>query len=167
MSATTRQVSSTNQLIRANKCVKIRISNSKEVKIMTRNVIPTLRRGACSCLRKDCIAHDVCYGCVFCVQQQQFQQNREQTLSPPVDFAAFQQQLRQKVTDVMQQLRPEVNDTISGRMNMLNSIHTALQNVALVEAWSYQGEKMRAIVEGSDKLDNNAIASRRQRQVGH
>ena len=30
-----KQISSTNQFIRANKCVKIRISNSKEVKIMT------------------------------------------------------------------------------------------------------------------------------------
>ena len=28
-----------------------------------------------------------------------------------------------------------------------------------MQAWSYQGEKMRAIVEGSYKLDNNAIAS--------
>ena len=47
----------------------------------------------------------------------------------PADFAAFQQ-LRQDVTDVMQQLRAEVNDTISGRMDMLNSINTALQNVS-------------------------------------
>ena len=31
----------------------------------------------------------------------------------PADFAAFQQQLRQEVTDVMQQLRAEVNDTFS------------------------------------------------------
>ena len=46
------------------------------------------------------------------------------------DFAAFQQQLRQEVSDVMQQLRAEVNDTISRRMDMLNSINTALQNVS-------------------------------------
>ena len=44
----------------------------------------------------------------------------------PADFAAFQQQLRQEVTDVLQQLRAEVNDSISGRMDMLNSINTAL-----------------------------------------
>ena len=102
----------------------------------------------------------------------------------PADFAAFQQQLRQ-----------EVNDTISGRMDMLNSINTALQNVSArraetkpyrisdliprnwessnesgefrsfmsdlhlwMQASSDQGEKMLAIVEGTDKLDNNAIA---------
>ena len=47
----------------------------------------------------------------------------------PAEFAAFQQQLRQEVTDVMQ-LRAEVSDTISGRMDMLNSINTALQNVS-------------------------------------
>ena len=47
----------------------------------------------------------------------------------PADFAAFQQ-LKQEVTDVMQQLRAEMNDTISGRMDMLNSINTALQNVS-------------------------------------
>ena len=88
-----------------------------------------------------------------------------------------------------------MNDTISERMDMLNSINTALKNVSArpaenkpfrisdlitrnwegnnekgefrsflsdlhlwVQAWSNQGEKMLAIVEGSDKLDNNAIA---------
>ena len=45
----------------------------------------------------------------------------------PSDFAAFQQQLRQEDTDVMQQWSAEVNDTISGRMD---SINTALQNVS-------------------------------------
>ena len=95
----------------------------------------------------------------------------------------------------MQQLRAQVNDTISGRMDMLNSINTALQIVSArpaenkpyrisdliprnwegnnekgefrsftsdlhlwMQAWSNQGEKMLAIVEGSDRLDNNAIA---------
>ena len=48
----------------------------------------------------------------------------------PANFAAFQQQLRQEVTDVMQQLRAEVNDAISGRMDMLNSNNTAFQNVS-------------------------------------
>ena len=37
----------------------------------------------------------------------------------PADFAAFQQQLRQEVTDVLQQLRAKVNDAISDRMDML------------------------------------------------
>ena len=128
-------------------------------------------------------------------QQWQLQQNSEQTWSHQEDFAAFQLQLRQEVTDVMQDLRAEVNDTISGRMDMLNSINTALQNVSArpaktkpyrisdliprnwdgnnekgefrsfmsdlhlwMQAWSDQGEKMLAIVEGTDKLDNNAIA---------
>ena len=52
----------------------------------------------------------------------------------PADFAAFQQQLRQEVTDVLQQLRAKVNDAISGRMDTLNSIHTALQNVSVGKA---------------------------------
>ena len=46
------------------------------------------------------------------------------------DFAAFQQQLRQEVADVMQQLRAAVNEAISGRMDMLNSINTTLQKVS-------------------------------------
>ena len=46
------------------------------------------------------------------------------------DFAAFQQQLRQEMADVIQQLRVEVNESVSGRMDMLNSISTALQNVS-------------------------------------
>ena len=48
----------------------------------------------------------------------------------PADFAAFQQQLRQEVADVIQQIRAEVNETISGKMDMLNSINAALQNVS-------------------------------------
>ena len=110
------------------------------------------------------------------------------------DFAAFQQ-LSQEVTDVMQQWRAEVNDTISGRMDLLNSRNTALQNASArpaetkpyrisdltpinwegnnekgefrsfvsdlhlwMQAWSNRGEQMLAIVEGTDKLDNTAIA---------
>ena len=46
------------------------------------------------------------------------------------DFAVFQQQLRQEMTDVIQQLRTEMNETVNGRMDMLNSINTALQNVS-------------------------------------
>ena len=46
------------------------------------------------------------------------------------DFAVFQQQLRQEITDVIQQLRTEMNETVNGRMDMLNSINTALQNVS-------------------------------------
>ena len=48
----------------------------------------------------------------------------------PADFATFQQQLRQEVADVIQQLRAEVNEAISGRTDMLNSINAALQNVS-------------------------------------
>ena len=40
------------------------------------------------------------------------------------------QQLRQKMTDVMQQLRQEMNETVSGRIDMLSSINTALQKVS-------------------------------------
>ena len=46
------------------------------------------------------------------------------------DFAVFQQQLRQEMTDVIQQLRTEMNETVIGRMDMLNSISTAIQNVS-------------------------------------
>ena len=46
------------------------------------------------------------------------------------DFAVFQQQMRQDVADVMQQLRVEMTGTINSRINMLSSINTALQNVA-------------------------------------
>ena len=45
------------------------------------------------------------------------------------DFAAFQQQLRQEVAAVMQQLRVEITGPINGRVDMLSSINTALQNV--------------------------------------
>ena len=45
----------------------------------------------------------------------------------PADFATFQQQLRQEVAGVIQQLRAEVNEAISGRMDMMNSTSTALQ----------------------------------------
>ena len=45
------------------------------------------------------------------------------------DLATFQQQLRQEVADVIQQLRADVNEAISGRMYMLNSINGALQKV--------------------------------------
>ena len=43
---------------------------------------------------------------------------------------AEQQELRQEVADVLQQLGAEVNEAISGRMVMLNSINTSLQNVS-------------------------------------
>ena len=52
----------------------------------------------------------------------------------PADFATFQQQLRQEVADVTQQLRAEVNEAISGRMDMLNTINTTLQNVSVKPA---------------------------------
>ena len=51
-------------------------------------------------------------------------------LGGAVFVAPFQQQLRQEVADVIQQLKAEVNEAISCRMDMLNSISTALQNVS-------------------------------------
>ena len=47
----------------------------------------------------------------------------------PADLVTLQQQLRQEVADVIQQLRPEVNEAISGRMDMMNSISAALQRI--------------------------------------
>ena len=40
------------------------------------------------------------------------------------EFATFQQQLRQDMADVIQQSRVEANESISGRMDMLNSLNT-------------------------------------------
>ena len=54
----------------------------------------------------------------------------------PADFATFQQQLRQEVADVIQQLRAEVNEAISGRMDTTNSIITAIQKVSAKPAES-------------------------------
>ena len=47
------------------------------------------------------------------------------------DLAAFQQQLRQEMADVIQQLRTEMSEKINGRMDMLNSISTAIQNMSV------------------------------------
>ena len=46
------------------------------------------------------------------------------------DFTALQQQFRQDMTDVIQQLRVEVNETVTGRKDMLNSTNTALQKIS-------------------------------------
>ena len=82
----------------------------------------------------------------------------------PADFATFQQQLRQEVAGVIQQLRAEMNEAISGRMDMMNSISTALQfriftsDLHLwMQAWSDQGEQMLASVESVDRFDSNVI----------
>ena len=48
----------------------------------------------------------------------------------PADLVTFQQQLRQKVADVIQQLRAEMSETISSRMDMMGSISAALQRVS-------------------------------------
>ena len=54
----------------------------------------------------------------------------------PADFATFQQQLRQEVADVMQQLTAELNEAISDRVDLMNSISTALQTVSAKPAES-------------------------------
>ena len=46
------------------------------------------------------------------------------------DMAVFQQQLRQEVADVMHQFRTEMNERINGRLDMLNSISTAIQGMS-------------------------------------
>ena len=45
-------------------------------------------------------------------------------------LVVFQQQLRQEMSDVIQQLRTEMNETVSGRIDMLSSINRALQKVS-------------------------------------
>ena len=62
--------------------------------------------------------------------QRQLQKKQQADMVTTADFAVFQQQLRQEMTDVIQQLRTEMNETVNGRMDMLNSINTALQNVS-------------------------------------
>ena len=54
----------------------------------------------------------------------------------PADLVTLQQQLRQEVADVTQQLRAEVNESINGRMDMMNSIGAALQQVTAKSAES-------------------------------
>ena len=46
------------------------------------------------------------------------------------DFATFQQQLRQEMAHLIQQFRVEENESISGGMDMLNSMNTPLQKVS-------------------------------------
>ena len=62
--------------------------------------------------------------------KRQLQKKQRADMVTTADFAVFQQQLRQEMTDVIQQLRTEMNETVNGRMDMLNSINTALQNVS-------------------------------------
>ena len=71
----------------------------------------------------------------------------------------LQQQLRQEVADVIQQLRAEVNEVISGRMDMMNSISAALR-VTAAESKPYRTgrEQMLAMVDSIDRFDNNVIA---------
>ena len=63
--------------------------------------------------------------------QLQLQKKQQADMVTTADFAVFQQQLRQEMTDVIQQLRTEMNETVNGRMDMLNSINTARQNVSM------------------------------------
>ena len=54
----------------------------------------------------------------------------------PADLVTLQQQLRQEVADVIQQLRAEVNEAISGRMDMMNSISAVFQRMTAKPAES-------------------------------
>ena len=45
-------------------------------------------------------------------------------------MVACQQELRQEMADVIQHLRTELNETVSGRIDMLSSINTTLQKVS-------------------------------------
>ena len=90
------------------------------------------------------------------------------------------------MADVMQQLRAEVNESISGRMDMLNSINTAPQKQYRIsdflprnwerrqrkgeirslmsdlhlwmQTWSNQGEKMLVSVQSTDRFDSSTLA---------
>ena len=52
------------------------------------------------------------------------------------DMVTLQQQLTKEMADLIQQLRTELNETASGRIDMLNSINTDLQNVSAKRAVS-------------------------------
>ena len=63
---------------------------------------------------------------------------------------------------MIQQLRVEVNETVSGRKDMLNSIDTALQDVSakpiVSKPWSDEGQTLLVSVESTDRFDNSALA---------
>ena len=67
-------------------------------------------------------------------QQQQFEQfqNREQKWSLLQTW--YQQQLRGLVAQIRQQVSAELNETVSGRIDMLININTALRNVTVKPA---------------------------------
>ena len=50
----------------------------------------------------------------------------------PADFATFQQQVRQEVADVIQELRAKMNEAISGRMDMMNSTVESISKTSRV-----------------------------------
>ena len=52
------------------------------------------------------------------------------------DFTTFQKQLREEVADVTQQLRVYMTETINGRIDVLNSVNAALQNVSMKQICS-------------------------------
>ena len=55
--------------------------------------------------------------------------NRSKALRLPRQQVTVQQQLRQEKTDIIQQVRTELNETVNGRIDKLNSINIALRNV--------------------------------------
>ena len=59
------------------------------------------------------------------MRQQQPTENWADMVTP-ADFVTLQQQLRQEVADAIQQLRAEMSETISSRMDMMNSISAAI-----------------------------------------
>ena len=54
--------------------------------------------------------------------QRQLQKKQPADMVTTADFAVFQQQLRQEMTVVIQRLRTEMNETVNGRMDMLNTL---------------------------------------------
>ena len=62
--------------------------------------------------------------------------NYDGCINLPADLVTLQQQLRQEVADVIQQFRAEVNEAISGRIDMMNSISAALKRMTAKPAES-------------------------------
>ena len=50
------------------------------------------------------------------------------------DLVTFQQQLRSEVAEIIQQVRTELNDTVGGRTDVVNSINHAVRNMTVKPA---------------------------------
>ena len=78
------------------------------------------------------------------------------------DTVTFQQQLRREVPEIIHKVRTERNETVGGRIGMLNGGTTAFRSTSdlrlWMQAWSDDGETMLVSVESSDKFDTSTLS---------